>query len=117
MTHKDLEVWKKSMDLVEDFYKLMKQLPKSEKYGLISQIKRSSISIPSNIAEGAGRASTKEFIRYLDIARGSLSELETQLLLLDRLGFCSPEENLNEEIQTISKMLYGLKLSLKNKLK
>ena len=117
MTHKDLEVWKKSMDLVEDVYKLMKQLPKSEKYGLISQIKRSSISIPSNIAEGAGRASTKEFIRYLDIARGSLSELETQLLLLDRLGFCSPEENLNEEIQTIGKMLYGLKLSLKNKLK
>ena len=117
MTHKDLEVWKKSMDLVEDVYKLMKQLPESEKYGLISQIKRSSISIPSNIAEGAGRASTKEFIRYLDIATGSLSELETQLLLLDKLGFCSPEENLNEEIQTIGKMLYGLKLSLKNKLK
>ena len=75
MTHKDLEVWKKSMDLVEDVYKLMKQLPESEKYGLISQIKRSSISIPSNIAEGAGRASTKEFIRYLDVATGSLSEL------------------------------------------
>ena len=78
MTHKDLEVWKKSMDLVVDVYKLMKQLPESEKYGLISQIKRSSISIPSNIAEGAGRASTKEFIRFLDIATGSLSELETQ---------------------------------------
>jgi four helix bundle protein len=117
MTHKDLEVWKKSMDLVEDVYKLMKQKQESEKYGLISQIKRSSISIPSNIAEGAGRASTKEFIRYLDIATGSLSELETQLLLLDKLGFCSPEEILNEEIQTIGKMLYGLKLSLKNKLK
>ena len=117
MTHKDLEVWKKSMDLVEDVYKLMKQLPESEKYGLISQIKRSSISIPSNIAEGAARASTKEFIRFLNIASGSLSELETQLLLLDRLGFCSPEKNLNEEIQTIGKMLYGLKLSLKNKLK
>ena len=117
MTYKDLEVWKKSMDLVVDVYKLMKQLPESEKYGLISQIKRSSISIPSNIAEGAGRASTKEFIRFLDIATGSLSELETQLLLLDKLGFCSPEENLNEEIQTIGKMLYGLKLSLKKKLK
>ena len=116
MTHKDLEVWKKSMDLVEDVYKLMKQLPESEKYGLISQIKRSSISIPSNIAEGAGRASTKEFIRYLDIATGSLSELETQLLLLERLGFCSTEENLTEEIQTIGKMLYGLKLSLKKKI-
>ena len=82
MTHKDLEVWKKSMDLVADVYKLMKQLPESEKYGLIFQIKRSSISIPSNIAEGAGRASTKEFIRFLDIATGSLGELETQLLLV-----------------------------------
>ena len=117
MTHKDLEVWKKSMNLVEGVYKLMKQLPESEKYGLISQIKRSSISIPSNIAEGAGRASTKEFIRYLDIATGSLSELETQLLLLERLGFCSAEENLTEEIQTIGKMLYGLRISLRNKLK
>ena len=117
MTHKDLEVWKKSMDLVEAVYKLMKQLPENEKYGLVSQIKRSSISIPSNIAEGAGRASTKEFIRYLDIATGSLSELETQLLLLERLGFCSTEENLTEEIQTIGKMLYGLRVSLRNKLK
>ena len=117
MTHKDLEVWKKSMDLVEDVYKLMKHLPENEKYGLISQIKRSSISIPSNIAEGAARASTKEFIRYLDIATGSLSELETQLLLSERLGFCSTEENLTEEIQTIGKMLYGLRVSLRNKLK
>ena len=117
MTHKDLEVWKKSMDLVVEVYKLMKQLPENEKYGLTSQIKRSSISIPSNIAESAARASTKEFIRFLDIASGSLSELETQLLLLERLGFCSTEENLSEEIETIGKMLYGLKLSLKNKLK
>jgi four helix bundle protein len=117
MTHKDLEVWKKSMDLVEDVYKLMKQLPENEKYGLISQIKRSSISIPSNIAEGAARGSTKEFIRFLDIASGSLSELETQLLLLERLGFCRTEENLREEIETIGKMLYGLRVSLRKKLK
>ena len=117
MTHKDLEVWKKSMDLVEDVYNLMKQLPENEKYGLISQIKRSSISIPSNIEEGAGRAGTKEFIRYLDSTTGSLSELETQLLLLERLGFCSTEENLTEKIQTIGKMLYGLRVSLRNKLK
>ena len=116
MTHKDLEVWKKSMDLVEDVYKLMKQLPESEKYGLISQIKRSSISIPSNIAEGAGRASTKEFIRYLDIATGSLSELETQLLLVQRLGFSNYNESLEEQLNSIDKMLYGLKLSLKKKI-
>ena len=116
MTHKDLEVWKKSMDLVEDIYKLMKQLPESEKYGLISQIKRSSISIPSNIAEGAGRASTKEFIRYLDIATGSLSELETQLLLVQRLGFSNYNESLEEQLNSIGKMLYGLKLSLKKRI-
>ena len=116
MTHKDLEVWKKSMDLVEDVYKLMKQLPENEKYGLISQIKRSSISIPSNIAEGAGRASTKEFIRFLDIATGSLSELETQLLLVQRLGFSNTNESLDEQISYIGKMLYRLKLSLKKKI-
>ena len=116
MTHKDLEVWKKSMDLVEDVYKLMKQLPENEKYGLISQIKRSSISIPSNIAEGAARASTKEFIRYLDIATGSLSELETQLLLVKRLGFSNNNESLEEQLNSIGKMLYGLKLSLKKKI-
>ena len=116
MTHKDLEVWKKSMDLVEDVYKLMKQLPESEKYGLISQMKRSSISIPSNIAEGAGRASTKEFIRFLDIATGSLSELETQLLLVQRLGFSNNILSLEEKINSIGKMLYGLKLSLKKKI-
>ena len=116
MTHKDLEVWKKSMDLVVDVYKLMKQLPESEKYGLISQIKRSSISIPSNIAEGAGRASTKEFIRFLDIATGSLSELETQLLLVQRLGFSANTISLEEKINSIGKMLYRLKLSLKKKI-
>ena len=117
MTHKDLEVWKRSMDLVEDVYKLMKQLPESEKYGLISQIKRSSISIPSNIAEGAARGSTKEFIRFLDIASGSLSELETQLLLVQRLGFTNSNDSLEDQINSIGKMLYGLKLSLKKKIK
>jgi len=116
MTHKDLEVWKKSMDLVEDVYKLMKQLPESEKYGLISQIKRSSISVPSNIAEGAARGSTKEFIRFLDIASGSLSELETQLLLVQRLGFTNSNDSLEDQINSLGKMLYGLKLSLKKKI-
>lgn len=117
MTHKDLEVWKMSIDLVEEVYVLMRKLPEDEKYGLISQIKRSSISIPSNIAEGAARKSTKEFIRFLDIASGSLSELETQLLLVVKLGYCNSDEILTDEVEAISKMLYKLKLSLKNKLK
>ena len=117
MTHKDLEVWKQSMNLVEDVYKLLYQLPDAEKYGLISQIKKSCISIPSNIAEGAARASTKEFIRYLDIATGSISELETQLLIVQRLGFADYNESLELQINSISKMLYALKLSLMKKIK
>ena len=69
------------------------------------------------MAEGAGRSSTKEFIRYLDIATGSLSELETQLLLVQRLGFSNYNESLEEQLNSIGKMLYGLKLSLKKKIK
>lgn len=77
MTHKDLNVWKESIQLVIDVYEITQKLPSEEKYGLISQIRRSAVSVPSNISEGVGRSSTKEFIRFLDIANGSLSELET----------------------------------------
>ena len=105
------------MNLVEDVYKLLNQLPDTEKFGLISQIKRSCISIPSNIAEGAARTSTKEFIRYLDIATGSISELETQLLIVQRLGFADYNESLEIQINSIGKMLHALKSSLKNKIK
>jgi four helix bundle protein len=112
MTHKDLEVWKRSIDLVLKVYELSKNIPSDEKYGLISQIKRSSVSIPSNIAEGAGRSSKKEFIRFIDIAVGSLSELETQLIIIDKLNFTSTNELVEEDITIIRKMLYKLKKSL-----
>jgi len=112
MTHKDLEVWKRSIDLVIKIYGLSKKIPSDEKYGLISQIKRSSVSVPSNIAEGAGRSSKKEFIRFIDIANGSLSELETQLFIIDKLGFSSTNEIIEEDITIIRKMLYRLKKSL-----
>ena len=102
MTHKDLDVLKKSMDLVVLVYTLMMKLPSEEKFGLISQIKRSAVSVPSNIAAGAGRSSTKEFIRFLDIATGSLSELETQLILVYRLGYCKEEEILNDDIRGVN---------------
>jgi four helix bundle protein len=78
-SHKDLKVWQESMDLVIQIYKLAENFPKHEVYGLSSQIRRASISIPSNIAEGAGRKGGKEFTRFLYIALGSLSEIETQL--------------------------------------
>jgi len=117
MTHKDLEVWKRSIDLVVEIYNIAKVLPSDEKYGLISQLKRSAVSIPSNIAEGAGRSSTKEFIRFLDIANGSLSELETQLIIVKRLNLHETEELIDTKIVYIRKMLFRLKESLKRKLK
>ena len=116
MTHKDLEVWKRSIDLVVEIYSLTKKLPSEEKFGLISQMKRSAVSVPSNIAEGAGRSSTKEFIRFLDIANGSLSELETQLIIVSRLNLYETEEMINSKIVYIRKMLYRLKESLIRKL-
>tara|TARA_R110002049_G_scaffold261136_1_gene437237 strand:+ start:3248 stop:3598 length:351 start_codon:yes stop_codon:yes gene_type:complete len=116
MTHKDLEVWKLSVSLVLDIYKLSLSLPKDEQYGLSSQIKRAAISVPSNIAEGSGRKSTKELLRFLDIANGSLSELETQLIIIERLKFAEVSEILENKITVIRKMIFKLKESLNNKL-
>ena len=86
-SHKELKVWQESMDLVVSVYQEVSSFPKDEMYGLTSQIKRAVVSIPSNIAEGAGRQSRAEFIRFLYIALGSASELETQIEIAFRLGF------------------------------
>nr|WP_315190307.1 four helix bundle protein [uncultured Flavobacterium sp.] len=106
--HKDLDVWKQSMLLAEDVYALTKEFPSEERFGLSSQIKRAVVSIPSNIAEGAGRKGDKEFIQFLYIAMGSLSELETQLILSDRLQFVNSIEIYLNQIEKIRKMLFGL---------
>ena len=87
--YRELIVWKRSMELVSEVYKLAKCLPKEEKYVLSDQIRRSAISIPSNIAEGNGRIGNKDYVRFLSIARGSQYELETQLLLCVQLGYLS----------------------------
>jgi len=113
-THKDLQVWQFSMDLVEKIYLLTKNFPSEEKFGLTSQMRRAAVSIPSNIAEGAARNSTKEYVRFLYIALGSLSELETQCELSKRLKF--GDDSLISEIIEIRKKLLGLIRSLKNKL-
>ncbi len=86
-THKDLDIWKMGIDLVERLYNISGAFPKEEQFGLTSQMRRAVVSIPSNIAEGAARSSKREFLQYLYISLGSLSEIETQLLISQRLGF------------------------------
>jgi four helix bundle protein len=106
-THKDLDVWKKAMDLAAQVYSLTARFPKEELYGLTSQIRRSAVSIPSYIAEGAARHSRKEFIQFLHIASGSVAELETQLLLAIRMGFI-PGDSIISHIEEVRKPLLGL---------
>lgn len=89
--YKDYEVWQRAMDLAEDVYGLIRMLPVEEKFSLADQMRRAAISVPSNIAEGQGRQSDKEFVHFLYIARGSIAELETQLLLCIRLKYLSDQ--------------------------
>jgi four helix bundle protein len=105
--HKNLEVWKKSMDLVVEVYRLSADFPKSEQYGITSQIRRSAISVPSNIAEGAGRNSNSEFKRFLNIAQGSLSELETQVIISERLNY-PIFKNIYGLINEVRSLIWGL---------
>lgn len=109
-THKDLDVWILAIDFVTELYQLTAQFPKEEVYGLSSQMRRAAISIPSNIAEGAARNHKTEFRQFLYIALSSASELETQLIISEKLLYISKtqRENLNEKLNTISKMLQGL---------
>ena len=107
-SHKDLDVWKRSMKLVTNIYRLTRDFPQEEQYGLSSQIRRSAISIPSNIAEGAARNSTKEYKQFLYISLGSVSEIETQILIAEKLGFLKAGNSLLEDVSAIRKMLAGL---------
>ena len=115
MNHKELDVWKKSMDLVESIYKISNSFPDLEKFGLTSQIRRAAISIPSNIAEGAGRKSDKEFIQFLHIALGSLTELDTQYLIAVRLKYIKNNKELELLINDTKRLLLGFRNYLKRK--
>lgn len=112
--YKMLEIWKVSIELVRDIYQLTKKFPKEEIYILTSQIRRCSISIPSNIAEGAGRRGNKEFISFLSISAGSCCELETQLIIAEQLGYVKVEETsaLFEKLTYIMRMNVKLIRSL-----
>jgi len=115
-TYRELDVWKNSMTLVEDIYKMSSGFPKEEMYGLTSQIRRCAVSIPSNIAEGFMRRSTKEFMQFIYIALGSLGELDTQVEIAVRLQYLEPAKDTLHNIEIIRKQLFALNRSLKTKL-
>ena len=106
--HEKLEAWKFSMELVKAVYQMTATFPAEERYGLSQQMRRAAVSIPSNIAEGAGRNSTKEFLNFIGISRGSLAELETQLQLAVMLGFAAPHHPVFELVGSTGKLLTGL---------
>lgn len=116
--YQNLKVWQKAMDLTESVFLLTRDFPEEERFGLNSQIRRSAVSVPSNIAEGAGRNSNPDFIRFLNIATGSLNELETQILISHRLNYLSKSqlEEVLPLVTEVQKMNYALiqKLSKEN---
>ncbi len=108
--YRDLKVWQKAMDLVDEVYKLTKMLPEDEKFALTNQLRRAVISIPSNIAEGQARRSTKEFINFLSIANGSKAEVQTQLLICERLNYLTRKQTKNALVlsEEVGKMIHAI---------
>ena len=117
-SYHDLIVWQRAIDFVVETYKLTGRFPRTELYGLVSQLQRAVVSIPSNIAEGAGRIHTREFIHHAGVARGSLFEAETQIIVAQRLGYVSEDDikPLLGNVAELGRMLHGLIASLERKL-
>lgn len=117
-TISDLKVWQKSIELAKMTYQILPELPKEERFGLSDQIRRSVVSVSSNIAEGAGRNSNKEFLHFLGISKGSSYELQTQLILSYELGMINKEkiEPIIELIIEIQKMIYSFQKKLRTDL-
>jgi four helix bundle protein len=114
-SYEDLEVWQRAMDLVVDCYDLTRSFPKTEQFGLTPQLQRAAVSVPANIAEGQARQHTREFLRYLTIARGSLAELETHVRIAERLGYAR-EDVVRRMLSTtdqVGRMISGLCKSLR----
>jgi len=112
-SHRDLDVWKRSMDLVDLIYNITRSFPIEEQYGLKGQMRRCAVSVPSNIAEGAARSHKREFVQFLYISLGSLSELETRMLISERQHYLDDSDMIIEEIGIIRKLILGLIRSLK----
>ena len=116
--HENLDAWKKAIEFVVAVYRQTEPFPKDERFGLTSQIRRAAVSIPANIAEGAARSSDKEYLHFVSIAQGSSSELETELLIAQKLGFLSEENyfELRQELESIGRLIIGLSNYLKRKI-
>lgn len=115
MNHEDLDVWKKSINLVTQIYELTKTYPQTENYGLKNQMQRCAVSIPSNIAEGCARFSDKETLNFINIAIGSLAELQTQIVISKNLGYINSYDNIMNECIEVKKLLLGLTKYINNK--
>ena len=113
--HHDLVVWKESINLVKEIYELTDSFPKKETYSLTDQIRRSAVSVPSNIAEGAARTTDREFINFLSIGRGSLSELETQIIIAKEIGYINDTDKVMKRIDKIFALINGLINSIKKR--
>jgi four helix bundle protein len=111
----DLIAWQEAMLLVKDIYAMTKDFPREEIYGLTNQMRRAAVSVPCNIAEGAARTTDKEMLQFLSIARGSLSELETQILISCDLGYLSDTKELTGRVENIFALIGGLINSLRGK--
>lgn len=118
LSYRDLEVWRKSMDVAVDCHRLAERFPLNEQYGLAAQLRRAAVSVPANIAEGRGRRRTRDFLRYLSIAYGSLAEVETHLEIAKRLGYADDArtEELLVRTAAIGRMLNGLINTLESRL-
>jgi four helix bundle protein len=115
--YRELIAWQKAMDLVEAVYRRTASLPNEERYGLTNQMRRAAVSVPSNIAEGQGRRSTRDFVHFLSIARGSVKEVETQVVIARRLEYFDErqESELLSLTEEASRLISGLIRSLNNK--
>lgn len=117
-SYRDLVAWKKARELVKELYLLTALFPVGERFGLVGQMNRAAVSIPSNIAEGYGRATTRDYLKFLRVARGSAYELETQLVLSVDLGLCDDAKSLRvtELLQEVIRILQGLIVALERKI-
>jgi four helix bundle protein len=113
--HHQLEVWQEAIALVKDVYRLTASFPQQENYALASQMRRAAISVPSNIAEGAGRTGDREFLKFLSVARGSLSELETQLIIAKELSYLADDAEIAVRIDKVFGLLGGLMKSVQSR--